>query len=63
MRDDGDWREYLTKEERARIRAIDRELAKHEKRAAKLRKERSAIQNRATQRRRYSVRIRAQGER
>jgi hypothetical protein len=54
MKSDGEWRKYLSKEERARIKAIDRALAKSAKQNEKLRKERVAIQNRATQRRRFA---------
>jgi hypothetical protein len=55
MRSDGEWRKYLTKDERTRLREIDRDLAKSARRDAKLRKERVSIQNRATQRRRLAA--------
>lgn len=50
VRIDRDWRPHLTPEERKEHAALEREIAKIEKRVLALRNERKKIQNRATQR-------------
>lgn len=50
VRVDRDWRPHMTPEERKEHAALEREIAKIEKKVLALRNERKKIQNRATQR-------------